>query len=226
MNPSQSDRYFFASLGVWFLVVTLVGFAPTFYLRSPGNPLAHYIVVHGVLATFWIIFFLLQAGLISANQRKVHGGLGLLSLPLCLAVAATGIFVAFREVAWRADGIKGAALNSATMMSLLVLVALGVLARQRSDRHKRFLASAMMIFVGPAAARWGHNGIIPESTVVLLVLLPWFAMLAYDYFSRGSLHRVTLLCMPAALALHFLAALAAGTAPVEKLIRQISQALS
>jgi len=51
-------------------------------------------------------------------------------------------------------------------------------------------------------------------------------MLAYDFRSRGSLHRVTLIGKPAALALHLLAGLAAGTAPVAKLIRQISQAVS
>jgi hypothetical protein len=134
--------------------------------------------------------------------------------------------VAFRAVAWRADGIQGAALNVATMVALVALVTLGVFDRQRPDRHKRFMAAALMIFVSPAAARWGHNGLIPEEAVLLLVLLPWFAMMAYDYRSRGSLHRVTLASLPAALALHLLMALAAGAAPVKLLIQQIAQSVS
>ncbi len=226
MKSNRSDRYFFGALGVWFLVVTMVGFSPTFYLRPPGNSLASYIVVHGALATVWVLFFTLQAGLISARQRKLHRVLGLLSLPLCLAVVATGTLVAFRAVAWRADGILGTALNVATMVALVVLVALGVFDRQRPDRHKRFMATALMIFVSPAVSRWGHNGLIPEAAVFLLVLLPWFAMLAYDFLSRGSFHRVTLISKPAALALHLVAGLAAGTAPVEKLIRQIALSVS
>lgn len=226
MKTQQSDRYFFGALGAWFLLVTVIGFSPTFYLRPAGNPLAPYIVVHGVLATVWILFFLVQAGLICARQRKLHAALGLLSLPLSLAVAATGTLVALRAVAWRTDPILAAALNVTVMAALLLLVTLGFFDRKRPDRHKRFMATACMIFISPAASRWGHTGLIPETAVIGLVLLPWFAMIAYDYLFRGAVHRVTLIGMPAVLAAHVLAALMVGTASVEKFIRQIAASVS
>lgn len=223
MHSRTSDRYFFGALGAWFLLVTMVGFSPSFYLRPPGNPLASYLVVHGVFATAWILLFIVQAGLISATKRKLHATLGWLSMPLCLAVVVTGLLVTFKASAWRADPILGAALNIATMAALVVLVALGALHRRRPDRHKRFMAAAYMIFVGPAASRWGHTGLIPEAAVILLVLLPWFAMLAYDHFSRGSMHPVTAIGLPAALGLHGLAALAARMDGVGHLVAWIAQ---
>jgi uncharacterized membrane protein YozB (DUF420 family) len=224
MNPHRSDRYFFGALGAWFLLVTLVGFSPTFFFRSAGNPLPGYMRLHGILATVWVLLFAVQTGLLSARQRKLHATLGMLSLPVCLAVAATATLTTFHAVAWRKDAILGTALNGATVAALLVLVALGVLQRRRPDAHKRYMATAFMIFVSPAASRWGHNGLIPESAVVGLVLLPWIALLTYDYRSRGALHRVSLIAMPGVLAGHMLASLAAASAAFESLVRRIAAA--
>ncbi len=112
MNAQQSDRYFFTGLAIWAFLLTAIGFSPTFYLRPAEQaPLPFYIILHGVPASIWVLFFLLQANLISAQQRKLHATLGLLSIPLCLAVAATGAVVALGSIEHHGNPIWGVCLS-------------------------------------------------------------------------------------------------------------------
>lgn len=64
----QTDRMFFSLCGLWFVVLTLVGFSPTFYLRESPEPLPTRLIVHGVVNSAWVVLFLVQALLIAAHR--------------------------------------------------------------------------------------------------------------------------------------------------------------
>lgn len=227
MNTQKSDRYFFTGLGLWAFLLTFIGFSPTFYLRKGGmEPLPFYIVLHGVLASIWVLFFLLQAGLISARRHKLHATLGLISLPLCLAVAATGAVVALRSIAHRDNPIWGVCLSLNNVIGLVLFVFLGLRSRNRPDHHKRFMVLAIVPFLGPAAARWNYAGFVPEWGPPVLLFAPMIALFVYDYLSRKSIHPVTLIGFPCIIAWHVATVFLARIPAFENLVRRWAEMVS
>lgn len=227
MNLPKSDRRFFTGLGIWCFLVTFIGFSPTFYLRSEEKgPLPSYIVLHGVLASLWVLFFLLQAGLISGKQRKLHAALGLIGIPLALAVAATGAVVALRSIAHRNNPIWGVGMSLNNVLGLLLFVLLGVLSRRRPEAHKRYMVLAIVPFLGPAAARWDHAGWIPVWGTPVMTFAPMVALFVHDYLSRKSIHQVTAVGFPCVIAWHVATVFVVRIPAVEDLVRRLAAMVS
>ncbi len=227
MSTQKSDRYFFTGLGIWAFLLTFIGFSPTFYLRPAAkDALPLYIVLHGVLASLWVLFFLLQAGLISAQQRKLHATLGLLSIPLCLAVAATGAVVALRSLEHQGNPIWHVCLSLNNVLYLLLFVVLGIRSKNRPDYHKRFMVLALVPFLGPSAARWNYAGFVPAWGPPMLTFAPMIAMFVYDYLSRKSIHRVTLIGFPCVIAWGVMTVFLARIPAFENLVRHLARMVS
>jgi hypothetical protein len=57
------------------LLVVIVGFSPTFYLRSAFNApeLSWRVLVHGLILTAWFLAFALQAALVARRRTGVYG---------------------------------------------------------------------------------------------------------------------------------------------------------
>jgi hypothetical protein len=226
MTPQKSDRYFYTALGVWAFLITAIGFSPTFYLRRSPDPLPAYIVWHGILASIWVIFFLLQTVLISAGQRRLHATLGLISIPLCVAVAATGALVTLRSIEHNGSPVWGVCLSLNNVLGLLFFVILGILHKHRPDHHKRFMVLAIVPFLGPAAARWNHAGYVPLWGTPALTFAPIVAQFAYDYLSRKSIHRVTLVGFPCVIAWHVMTVFLAKIPAFAELVRHLARLAS
>src|SRR5262245_49271621 len=66
------------------LVVVLVGFSPSFYLRSffPVPPIPAYLYVHGVIVTCWFLLLVAQTTLVATGNTAVHRKLGIAGLLL------------------------------------------------------------------------------------------------------------------------------------------------
>jgi hypothetical protein len=224
VNAPNSDRWFFTGLAVWSFLLTGIGFSPTFYLRAATlDQLPPHIVWHGILASIWILFFLLQAGLLSGNQRKLHASLGVLSIPLCLAVAATGYVVVMRAH-WRGEPLWGALISLNNLLGLLIFVGLGLRYRRLPEYHKRFMALAIIPFLGPAAARWGYAGLVPEWGIPALTFAPMVALFIYDFASRRSIHPVTAIGFPAIIAWNVLCVFVAKIPAVQNFMRRLAEA--
>lgn len=202
------ERLFFMGMAAAMAIVTFVGFAPTYYLagsyapRTPAlTPTVH---LHGALCTAWILFLMLQTGLVAAGRRDVHRAAGVAGIALAIAVVATGLFVAAhseRRVHTAAtDGTMADPyvffvfpVTVATIFALFVT--LGVLNRRRPDYHKRLMILATASMIGPALARiFGRTTTIVPSAIGALVLVNLFiiALAVHDIRTRGRLHPATL----------------------------------
>ena len=99
-STKPRGKFYMGSAGVLLLVV-LVGFAPTFYLRSAfGGPefswrggvpeLSWRVLVHGLIFTSWFLAFALQAALVAARRTALHRALGWAGAAIGLAVIISG----------------------------------------------------------------------------------------------------------------------------------------
>jgi uncharacterized membrane protein YozB (DUF420 family) len=208
-----SERQFFTGMALSMGLVTLVGFAPTYYLvglNDAATPvLTPSVHVHGALNTAWILLLILQARLIAAGRRDIHRAAGIAGAVLATAIFVSGIFVAINSerrvhMAATADTLADPYVflifpfASAGLFALFAT--LGVLNRRRAEAHKRLMLLATANLIIPALARivnqvvhaLGWAG--PPGVVGAVVLLNVFlaAMLVHDLNTRGRLHPVTM----------------------------------
>ena len=84
-NPFAAPRSrFFLGVAVYALLVSLVGFAKTFFLPlATGQGAFHWVVMlHGAAFFAWMLLFTTQAALVPAGRWRLHRQLGQASVPL------------------------------------------------------------------------------------------------------------------------------------------------
>ena len=83
---------FFLYASYAFLVIVLVGFSPTFYLRAffdvPAIPL--YIYAHGAALTAWYIWLCVQTTVVSTGRIALHRSLGAIGIAFGTLVLLSG----------------------------------------------------------------------------------------------------------------------------------------
>lgn len=195
----SADRAFFMTMAFVAVVLSALGFAPTFYTRpwqAGAPPLSLAVLVHGVVGTLWLATFLAQTVLIAAARPAWHRWLGV------SAGVATGVFVAsgFVVIAAfeRAHGpepgnVLAAHLftNVAPLTAFGVLVAAGLWQRAVAARHKRLMLLAAVVLLPPAIGRlfgaleWTRFNLAAYAALA-------FAGALYDLATRGRPHAVSL----------------------------------
>src|ERR1700748_3798627 len=85
-HPAQArlraERRFYASMAYMMMVLALIGFAPSFYLRGlihyprPNPPLNPLVLLHGFAFTVWLLLFWAQTALVAGGRRDLHVRLG------------------------------------------------------------------------------------------------------------------------------------------------------
>jgi hypothetical protein len=202
------ERLFFMGMAAAMAIATFAGFAPSYYLAGSYAPrapaLAPVVHLHGALCTGWILFLILQTGLIAAGRRDVHRTAGFAGAALAIAVVATGLFVATHSVRRVHNAVTDGTLADpyvflifpvTAVLIFALFVTLGVLNRRRPDYHKRLMILATASMIIPALAR-----IVTHTTTALpgafgaLVLVNLFiaALAVHDLRTRGRLHPATL----------------------------------
>jgi len=163
-----------------------LGFAHSFFLRDPqAPPLPAYLHWHGIVASTWMGFFLLQTTLIAAGRPRIHRvvGFGLAGLAVVLTTQTLIVAIVSRGLTSRATFGVGAAIMFAGYVTA------GVVQRQKPDAHKRWMLLATITLLPPAIARMdlsfvSHDSFGPNFAG-LFFLLPAFA---YDLATRRRVH--------------------------------------
>jgi hypothetical protein len=200
----SGERLFFAGMGVAILLLVFIGFAPSYYLRGsidagrPLAPLTPMILLHGAAFTAWVLLFIVQAGLISARQHRLHKRLGGAMIALAAAMVVLGVLTAVGQVG-RGSGPPGVpplvwlAVPLIDMPVFAGLVAAGYFNRRDPQTHKRFMLLATALMLQPAIGRLpmlAATPIGPEFNA----LVAWacsLALIAWDLASRGRVHRAS-----------------------------------
>lgn len=196
-------RWFYAGMGLVVVLITLLGFAPTYYLDGhlprptrapdPSTELA----VHAALFTGWIAFQFSQPWLIATHRVALHARLGWLGAGLALAVWTTGNIVSAQAMngGYREMGDPHAfyAVTFFSMQAFAVIVTWGLLRRHDGEAHKRLMLLSNAAILEAAIGRLPFLHIDAATAPFYFYLGADFIVLAgvaFDLATRGSVHRV------------------------------------
>lgn len=144
---------------IWFLAGLLtiaVGFWPTFFGDPLGNDIWH--IVHGIIATLWVILLVTQSLLIGRGNRRVHERLGWLSLGLFATLFVTTGFMIWVELIGQEPfpavlRQELLFLDITFLLLFVIIYVLGLTYRRRPVLHARLMGSTLLIGMGPALGR-------------------------------------------------------------------------
>jgi hypothetical protein len=198
-----SERRFYTATSVALLLVTFVGFAPTYYLAgyfdaAAVSPLVH---VHGVVYSVWVLLFLAQTSLIAAGRRDLHRIAGTAGAALALAIVVIGVAVAI-ESGRLGNGPPDRHQPSflvfplANMVMFTGFAGASLLFRNRAGYHKRLMLLGTMGLIITPLARISRMLELPFQPPaiggMLLSDLFLLALVLHDLSQRGKLHPATL----------------------------------
>jgi len=169
----KKDNYFFV-VNVILLIIVLIGFSPTFYLRplSSQEPLPFYLIIHGISCTAWFIVIVIQSYLVRKGrivQHKVYGKyFGLIAPILVLlgyAVLVYSIGNYHMQFPPITSGVEIGGERQFTALIIvgdaiqlivyLIFVYLGYRYRSNGNFHKRAMLIASILICQQALVRLG-----------------------------------------------------------------------
>ncbi len=207
MPKLQRRSKFFMYVSIALLVIVLVGFSPTLYLRAffdvPDIPL--YVYGHGAALTAWFIWFCVQTTAVNYGRVDLHRRLGAVGVTIGILVlisgtaAAMGLAPRLLEKYGNIDSdfsrIAGVVLgNIGLLVAFTGFLVAAVLNRRKSEIHKRLMYLASIGIILPAFGRIAKFPMIdlPEPPLAFAGLLTFLVMLGiFDRTNNGSVHRVT-----------------------------------
>jgi len=170
----KNDNYFF-SVNVLLLLIVLIGFSPTFYLRplSSQEPLPFYLIIHGISCTAWFIVIVIQSYFIKTGrviQHKIYGKYFSLIAPM---IVLSGFAVVMyligkyhmqfpppnSEAYIEGEGIHDVMVSVGGIIQLitfLLFVYVGYRYRSKGIIHKRAMLIASLIICQQALVRLGQ----------------------------------------------------------------------
>jgi len=171
------------------LVIVLVGFAPSYFLR--GAVFAHLpsllVHLHGAVFSTWIILFVIQSSLISAGNIRLHRKLGVLGAVVAGLMVVLGVLAPFgtlRRAAVLPSFFTPASFLIGNVIGILIFgafVAVAICKRNNPKVHKRIMFIANTMLMTPALGRMpfmdAHPyliGLIPLGMILALFVFDLF----------------------------------------------------
>lgn len=208
--PSErqsAERKFYTRMAILLVLVAVLGFAPSFYLRGiipsyprPNPTLPPSVILHGLLFTLWMALLVAQTQLIAARRHHVHMRLGAASMTLAIALIPAMYLAAVWQVA-RANQPPFTTPLEWTIIPLAAIPAFAFLVwqawrrRRQAQWHKRLMLGASILVVfGPGFGRiplmpptfWGFS--IQLLIGLCLLFTPLFI---WDRRTGGRVHPAT-----------------------------------
>lgn len=205
-DRKTSERKFYSRMALFLVLLVLLGFGPSFYLRGivpayprPNPTLPPAVILHGTVFTLWMALIVVQTQLISARKHAVHMALGKLGMLFAILMVPVMYMTAVGQVA-RAnqppftDPLTWTIVPLAVIIPFAVVVWNGWQHRRDVQFHKRMmLSAAIMVVMGPAI---GRLPIAPPTTVGITILLLlglalFIPLLMWDRKTIGQIHPAT-----------------------------------
>jgi hypothetical protein len=202
---------FFPAMAALLLVLVVLGFSQTFYLRAffEVRPIAPLVWLHGFALTAWFVGLVLQTALVSARRLGIHRRVGWAFAVLAIVVVATGVWItlgtvpAMSATGFNADAVQTLAPriawgNYSSALTFALLVGAAILSRRHSQAHKRLMLLASIAIMSPALARilrWPVFGPELNDNFVVAAIVGVFVLAgvvaAHDVVTRRRLHPAT-----------------------------------
>ena len=199
-SPTLRRAFLGVALGA--AAIVLWGFWPTYLepLLHGGVDRIWLIHLHAVVFFGWILILTLQASLVARGRVAWHRRVGLAgaaygTLVFCMGVAV-GIGAPAAHVVAGEQQIDVAWIvviyNLTDIMIFGGFFAAAMMFRRQADRHRRLIVSATVALAGAAVGR-----VLPGGTLqyFLVWLLPLFAVIGIDVWTRPRPHVVSLLSL-------------------------------
>ncbi|GAA0466414.1 hypothetical protein GCM10009096_03850 [Parasphingorhabdus litoris] len=194
-------------MGVLFLAVAVVGFAPSFLFPIlSGNfdfPLA--VFIHAAIMFSWLGLFILQAVLASRGPSRIHKYLGTASLFLFILIMISGFTLSVANFLQDLPQPVEARLDSIFFLQLWTVVLIPLFywlgyrkRRQSPDEHMRYMLLLTFFLIEAAASRITFlPGMLDDATFIYaqyiyldLMLVPLFI---FDWQQLGRLSKATII---------------------------------
>jgi hypothetical protein len=205
-DRKASERKFYSRYAIGLVILVLLGFGPSFYLRGivpsyprPNPTLPPTVMLHGLVFTLWMGLIIAQTQLIAARKHSVHMTLGKLGMLFAILMIPVMYLTAVWQVA-RAnqppftDPLTWTIVPLAVIIPFAILVWNGWTHRRDVQFHKRcLLSAAILVVMGPSIGRLPMGPpILPVFTVQLLLGLALFIPLfLWDRRTVGHVHPAT-----------------------------------
>jgi|SRR5579862_202314 hypothetical protein len=195
----RTDDIFFVAMALLVFGTVFYGFARTYFLAGLfraqlPSAIVH---IHGAVFSLWVLLFVTQVALVSANRVSWHKRLGVLGMFLAPLLVLLGLAVLVDAIRRRAAfglGIDALTAGDTLVLSVFsILVTWAFLARRNPPEHKRLMILSMVPLLGPALARWPLPFLF--SPIVLFYILWDFAiicLIVFDLITLKKIHRATI----------------------------------
>ena len=209
------DRNFFLAFIALCWLGVLMGFEPAVTKRFAGHadyPAPLILQIHAFAFSAWLLLLTTQIGLIRNGAARVHMKLGLAGFALVPVMAVSAFFSeVYSQRFYFAHPPNSQAFFILPIFYVIAFTTLATSAlamRGSPPAHKRLIFLATTIIVGAAYTRWwgtalynmfgdGYGGMLLNSYTGTNLLLLY--AVGYDWFTRGRLHRVYEIGVPAIL---------------------------
>src|SRR5947209_7473832 len=209
------DRNFFLIFVLVCWLGVVMGFAHPVMDRINGHPrfAAPLILkIHATAFVGWLILLTTQVLLVRTRRTALHMKLGILGMVLVPVMAVSAYFSEIYTQRWHlTQGKDNFAFFIVPVLDVLgftVLATTALVFRKNPAAHKRLILLATTIIVGTGYSRWwgdglaaafgdGLGGMLVNTYAGADLILA--GALGYDFWSRGRLHRVYEIVVPAIL---------------------------
>jgi hypothetical protein len=199
VQRGSRDRRLYIGAAVVIPIVVLIGFAPTYYLKSffdtPALPglMWH---LHGVVMTAWVVLFVTQVSLVATGRTRVHKRLGVLGAALAATVVVFGVVLPISAVRLRASTVplgpqrQFLVVPFGDMLVFAVLAGTALYFRRRIETHKRLMLLAALSLLDAAFSRFPLHFIETGGPMIFwgLTDLCAIAFVAFDTVRNRRLH--------------------------------------
>lgn len=215
---------FFFNWSIAFLLITIIGFIPSFLLRPMfrETELPTYLILHGIVMLIWFSGYFFQNLLVAQRKVANHRKFGIYWFLLAIVMAFANYYVVMsitKEIlsssptyyesirtVENSGGLVVGNLFITIFSSIFILLA--YLKRNKPNAHKRAIFGASFLLLTPAFDRFVRPFGLPEIFQFLGSWIIPFSLLGYEIFRRKKVHpmtwlimAITLLMVPALLAI-------------------------
>lgn len=186
VSAARAEKRFFFTMACVMALVIAAGFSANLILgrSSFGLPLIYHL--HAFAFFGWVALYIVQNGLIAADNVAVHrrlGRLAVLWIPLMVVLGLAMILVSVRAGSrFFFDLNEFLFGNALQLIAFAGLAAAAIRMRRRTDWHRRLMYCSMAVLTGPGLGRllpmplfipWSWWAVISATLIFPLVGMVW-----------------------------------------------------